>query len=154
MTTLTPLPSLRRRAAAISAPLLLALSLTACGGSDASGAPEDASVEEFCAAFSDFGEGFDSDDTERAVEAANDYAERLSEIGTPEDLSDEARQGFEAYVGYLGDVDEGDVEDLNESGDAGDIFGEGDADAVTTFLNEAGTACVPSLGDLESELPE
>jgi hypothetical protein len=152
MTTLLPA---RRRVAAVSAPLFLALSLTACGGggSEAEGAPEDASSEDFCAAFQDIGEDFDSDDTGQAVDAANEYGANLAEVGTPSDFSEDARTGFETYVGFLEEVDEGDVEELESSESAEDVFGD-DAEAVTAFLTEAATVCAPELGDLEGELGE
>ena len=151
MTTITPL---RRRAAAVSAPLLLALSLTACGGggSDAGGAPDDASSEDFCAAFSDFPADFDSDDTGAAVGAANEYGDNLVEVGTPADFSDEARNGFEIYVGFLQDVNEDDVKELEDSESPEDIFGDDGAD-VTAFIDDAATACAGELGDLGGELP-
>lgn len=160
MSTLSPV---RRRIAAVSAPLLLALSLTACGGDDASGAPEDASTEDFCGAFTEMISGFGTEDSDEVIEAANAAGERFSEIGTPEDFSDEARNGFEAYVGFLNDVDEGDVDDLENAENADEVFGDDSAD-VETFINDATTACPDAfgglgdqledeLGELEDELP-
>jgi hypothetical protein len=154
MTTLQPL---RRRAAAVSSSLLLALALTACGGggSDAGGAPEDASTEDFCTTFAGFGDDLDEDDPAQAAEAANEIADELAEVGTPEDLGEEAREGFELFVEYLGEIDEGDVEDLENSESPEDIFDDGDADAITAFFTEASTICAGELeGQLEGELPE
>lgn len=69
------------------------LGLAACGGI-ADDAPTDADPTEFCRAYYD----------EEATAA--DVADRLAEIGTPDDISDEERNGFEVYVEGL--QDEGD----------------------------------------------
>ncbi len=173
MTTIKPL---RRRVAAVSAPLLLALSLTACGGgSDASGAPDDASSEDFCAIFLDQSDDLgNSDDSGKQLEAAQDLADSLTEVGTPADFSDEAREGFELFVEAIDDLDEGDIEDFADSEDASDIFDEDDAAKVEAFTTAAVQSCIGGLsdelgddlggtgdggsedpfGDLESELPD
>jgi hypothetical protein len=97
------------------AALLLVLGLVAgCGGSESGNAdpaddggsaadpPADASVEEFCATFLDLIEqasqaGSDISDAE-AVALAKDAADRLSEVGTPEDMPEDARRAFETAI--------------------------------------------------------
>ncbi len=153
MTIPAPLAPLRRRVAAVSTPVLLALALTGCGGSDAAGAPDDASVEEFCAAFTDLATGMLTESDSEAVEAANAYGEGLAEVGTPSDFSDEAREGYVLYVDFLTGIEDGDVEELEEAEDPEEVFGD-DAEKVTTFSTEATTACAGELGDLESELQD
>lgn len=143
--------TLKRRAAAISAPLLLAVTLTACGGG-ASGAPDDASVEDFCDVFlDDSGSDIDPDDNGALLDAIQEQADRLADVGTPEDFDEEAREGFEVFVDVVSDFDEGDIEDL-DSADPGDIVSEEDADKVTAFFTAGGEACTPELDDLEDEL--
>lgn len=143
--------TLKRRAAAVSAPLLLAVTLTACGGG-ASDAPDDASVEDFCEVFLDQGDAdVDPEDNGALLDAIQEQADKLADVGTPADFDDEAREGFEIFIDVVGDFDEGDIEDL-DSADPGDIVSEDDADKVTAFFTAGGTACTPELGDLEDEL--
>ena len=97
------------------AALVLVLGLVAgCGGSDSSnagsdddggsaaGPPTDASVEEFCGTFLDLIEqasqaGSDISDAD-AIELAKDAADQLSEVGTPEDMPEDARRAFETAI--------------------------------------------------------
>lgn len=143
--------TLKRRAAAVSAPLLLAVTLTACGGG-ASDAPDDASVEDFCEVFLDQGDAdVDPEDNGALLDAIQEQADKLADVGTPADFDDEAREGFEIFIDVVSDFDEGDIEDL-DSADPGDIVSEDDAEKVTAFFTAGGTACTPELGDLEDEL--
>lgn len=153
MTIPAPLAPLRRRAAAVSAPLLLALALTGCGGSDTASAPDDASVEDFCAAFTDLASGMSTESDSDAVAAANTYGEGLAEVGTPAEFSDEAREGFVLYVDFLVGIEDGDVEELEQAEDPQEVFGD-DAEKVTTFSSEASTTCAGELGDLQDELQD
>ena len=147
---------LKRRAAAMVAPVLLAVSLSACGGGpDAAGAPDDASTEEFCALFEDDAE-LDSADQ------ASDFAEKMAEVGTPAEITGEAREGFETTVEFLGDVSDDDIKKFDEADDPSaldDIFGgEDEAQKVVAFLTEQATVCnpeleLPDVEDLPTELP-
>lgn len=146
MTTIKPL---RRRVAAVSAPVLLALSLTACGGgSDAAGAPDDASVDDFCAAQTDVPDNVDENDNAAILDAAKDNAKALADVGTPTDFSADARAGFEAYIDFIDGAEESDVE---SNDDLEATFGD-DADKVTAYFTEAATACTPDTGDLGGDL--
>ena len=88
--------------------------MAGCGGSDSSntgsaddggsaaGPPTDASVEDFCGTFLDLIEqasqaGTDISDAD-AIELAKDAADQLSEVGTPEDMPDDARRAFETAI--------------------------------------------------------
>ena len=147
--------SLMRRISLVGTPALLAVSLTACGGSgtDATGAPDDASVADFCDTFGGLGDLVDAgDDADAAVDAANDFAADLDDVGTPSDVTDDQRDGFEAYVKFLGEVDSSDVEDLADSDEA-DVFGD-DADNVTGFIQYAITSCPDALGSLTGDVPD
>jgi hypothetical protein len=90
--------------------------LAGCGGPGAD-APTDASIEDFCAAKSwmvvegtnrFFAAGLPSDD--ELVSLVHDWAVELARVGTPDNMSTDARAGFEKLVARLADMDAGDVE--------------------------------------------
>lgn len=147
---------IKRYAGAASAAAMLALSLTACGG----GAPGDASKDEFCEAFNsqyDFFKDFDAEASpeEQAdawVKGFNDYADKLEEVGTPEDISDEEREGFEITVEELGDLDADEVQKAIEDGDEEFAEISKDDEEKANAFNEYGTEKCggPDLG-LEEE---
>lgn len=125
---------------------VLLLALAGCGGDDADAAPDDASRSDFCEAFLDEPDGFDSDDPDEAVDAAHDYADTLREVGTP-DVSDDAREGFEVYVDFLAGLEAGDADEL-EDAEPSDIF---DAVELKKFeaFSEVTADCGP--GEFETE---
>ncbi|WP_137293076.1 hypothetical protein [Nocardioides dongxiaopingii] len=116
--------TIKRRIAAASAPVLLALSLTACGGG--SDAPTDASKDDFCGVInaepgSDVDpEASPEDQAEAVTDQFKQLSEDLEETGTPEDIPDDAREGFEVIVEEFKDLDSDDVQKALE-GDADDI---------------------------------
>ncbi len=133
---------IKRPAAAVGAAVLLAFSLSACGG-----APTDADEKDFCEAYnSDAGFSAEEDDFEAQAEAANEYADELNEVGTPEDIPDDARKGFEVWVEVLGDVNADDLEDEDAQKAIEEKY-EDDEDDVTAFFEYAGETCA-------SEVPE
>lgn len=96
--------------------------LVACGG-----APTDASEEDFCSsieeAFTSLGEEADADEVD-----FSDAIETLEDTGTPEDIPDDAREGYEAFLDALKEADgktQEEVEDLDDptEGDEGEAFG-------------------------------
>jgi hypothetical protein len=137
---------IKRLAAAGSTAAVLAFSLTACGG-----APSDASTKDFCEAFNSSTEVFADIDPEaepseqagKAVDAFKEYADKLEEVGTPEGISDDAREGFEIMVEELGDLDEGDVEKYLKDPSGEDIaeVSEDDEKKVDEFTEYAGKEC-------------
>lgn len=152
-----------RRAAATSTLLLLA-PLAACGGDEeqATSAPEDASTEQFCTAYnslyeslmsSEPGEGEDAQAA--AVEALRTWVERMEDVGTPEDMPEDARQGFELILDTAGEIDENSsMEDLQALG--GDLT-ESEQQQATAFTTWAQEECPmesPGLGDMPSEPTE
>jgi hypothetical protein len=137
--------SIKRFAGAGSAAVLLALSLSACGDS-ASDAPDDASVEDFCKAYNATSSSDEDASDSDKVDEAHEQAEKLIEVGTPEDISDDAREGFEILVDAVADIEEDDVDNINnaESEDAfRDAIGasEDDFEKVVAFLTYAGETC-------------
>ena len=101
------------RMSLLAAPLLVAGLLAGCGedgagGADAADAPSDASVEEFCQPFVDMlqevsAQGEDLSD-EDAVRLAKETADKLRETGTPTDMPEDARRGFELVVEKLAEL--------------------------------------------------
>jgi len=163
---------LKRALATGAVVVLAAFSFTACGdddgdgggsgdGGDAGGAPTDASVEEFCEVWNDdtIGGG-DSEDPEDQADAAHEAADRLSEVGTPEDIEDDARNGFEVFVEFLNDVEGSDIEKFAEADPTDqDAFADtlgidkDEAEDVIAFITYAATTCVPGMDDLPTDIP-
>jgi hypothetical protein len=112
-----PLKKIARPFAVAGVGALMAVTLAACGGSP----PTNASVEDFCAVgdeldglFSDLAD----DDFEGFVDAASEAADRLSDVGTPEDISEDAREGFELMIDILEDLDADEMQAAQEAWDA------------------------------------
>ena len=101
------------RMSLLAAPLLVVGLLAGCGddgagGDDAADAPSDASVEEFCQPFVDMlhevsAQGEDLSDAD-AVQLAKETADKLRETGTPADMPEDARRGFELVVEKLAEL--------------------------------------------------
>ncbi len=136
---------IKRFAGAASAAVLLGFSLTACGGG-ASDAPDDASTEDFCKAYNQTSD-LDADaSAEDQADEAKEQAEEIIDVGTPEDISDEEREGFEIFVDAIKDLDADDVEKFTgaeSEDDFKDALGASDDDykKITAFLTYASTAC-------------
>ncbi|HVK30143.1 MAG TPA: hypothetical protein VM575_17525 [Nocardioides sp.] len=102
---------IKRPLAAAGAAALLALSLSACGG-----APADASVEDFCkvtqdeAGQEDFVKAIQDEDWDKIEELIKDQADEVEEVGTPDDISDEAREGFEIQLDAAKGISADDLE--------------------------------------------
>ncbi|GHJ60832.1 hypothetical protein NOK12_33500 [Nocardioides sp. OK12] len=82
----------------------------ACSSDEPSAAPEDASQEDFCQVYADI-ESDGGEDLDSVKEAVG----RLVEVGTPDDIPDEARAGFETLGELVREADdETDLETLGE----------------------------------------
>lgn len=103
---------LKRPLAGAGAAVLLAFSLTACGG----GAPADASVEDFCNAIQGdaddeaFGKAVVDEDWDKVADLLKEQIDAVEEVGTPEDIPDDAREGFELQIDKAGDLSADDIE--------------------------------------------
>jgi hypothetical protein len=152
----------RSRLSVSSVVLLVGAVTTACGGGGG-GAPADASKDDFCAAQASLFESFDIDltDPEAAVpdekdmaEALHDWADELEKVGTPEDISDDARKGFEETIKQAGDISEADLKspDLDALQEEMSEDAKANAEAFNTYVTDT---CGSMLGDIEMpELPE
>ncbi len=144
---------LLRRVAPVVAPVLLALSLTGCGGDSASSSPDDASTEDFCGVLLSPPEALSGDDSGKAADAAHEWSDELREVGTPAELEADAREGYEVLVDALADVSADDIENA-DIGDLDGFVSDDDQAKLTSFQLTAVKLCAGSLGDLvPSDLP-
>ena len=158
----------RTRLAVGAAVLLVGVTTSACGdgvGGGASGAPTDASEKEFCATQSSLLEDLMPADMsapelpsdEKMAEAVQDWGSKIEQVGTPEDISDDARKGFEAVVEQASEVDASDfsiekLEELAAGGKDASAETKKQAAAFEEYLTET---CGNPIDDLEMpEMPE
>ena len=92
------------------------------GGGDAKDAP---STEEFCGALKDFQDDFSKTDPTKDLKAyiqtLKDAADKLEDVGTPEDMPADAQDGFDLTVEKIKDLsDSATVDDLAGIGDVSD----------------------------------
>jgi len=132
-----------RRLGAAAGLAIAATTLTACGGGSGSDAPENASTEDFCNAIDprkamgdlDMEElaGLSEDEQkEKAKEVLQSWAEGLADVGTPENIPDDARKGYEEAVDQIEEIDwdasmedvEKQLDDLETDSDDTDAFEE------------------------------
>ena len=156
--------STRTRLALSSAVLLVGAVTTACGGGG-SGAPTDASEEEFCDAQSSLLEDLLPEDmtnpempsNEDMAQSVKDWGAEIEEVGTPEDIPDAARAGFEAIVEQAKDIDAADfdtekLEELEMGGADASAEVKEQAQAFSDYLTET---CGNPMDNLEMpEMPE
>ena len=144
--------SMRRAAAAAS--LALVASLTACGGDSGGGsgssAPDDASLDDFCTAFNGL---FDTvmsaatsgGDTSGMIAALKKWAADIEDVGTPADMPDDARHGFELFVDQAKKLDENatlqDLENLGGDLSSGD---QADGEAFSEWTTKNCPLDLPS----------
>lgn len=139
-----------RRAAVATGTAALVLSLSACGDDDkgddkgeaGSDAPVGASQEEFCDAFNAvLGDmaAIETQPTEAQWSELQDKVETLADVGTPEDISDDNRDGYEVLVKAVTETDYDDSLDFS-----GRIPGASESEQAkaTSFVQYAATLCV------------
>lgn len=154
--------NIRARLTLTGAMLLVGAVTTACGGG---GAPTDASEKDFCETQSSFFGDLLPDDManpevptgEEMARAVKDWGKDLEEVGTPDDIPDDARAGFERIVEQAQDVDVSDfsierLEDLQQGGAEASEKVQKQAQAFADYLTEK---CGNPLDDLDlPEMPE
>ncbi|GAA3819255.1 hypothetical protein [Nocardioides panacisoli] len=142
--------SLKRPVVALGAAALLALSLTACGGDDSGGgsddAPASASKDDFCKAFSDAFTplaNLSGDPTEDQFNDFKDAVSKLGDVGTPSDISDDNRKGFEVFIDAVHD---GSYDDFKSESDSLPGVNADDEAKAEAFFTWASTECAAELG--------
>ena len=155
--------TIRARLTLTGAVLLVGTVTSACGGG--SGAPSDASKDGFCEAANSLMSGLIPDDLTTGelpsdkdmAQAVKDWGARMEEVGTPEDISDDARKGFESVVDQAKDIDAADfsmdnLEDLEAGGADASAEEKKQAEAFGTYLTDT---CGNPMDDIEMpEMPE
>lgn len=126
----------------------LALVLAGCGGGGASGTPTDASQETFCETYtSGFAEAFEEIDPEASQQeqaevilvSLKEWAGEMEDVGTPEDMSDEARDGFDLTLESIQDLNADDLQDEEAMAKLEDDLSEDEkeaAEALQTYVTD------------------
>lgn len=157
--------TIRTRLTMTTAALLVGAVASACGGGGGSGAPSDASESDFCGTYSGLLEDLLPDDmtnpevpsNEDMAEAVKGWGANLEEVGTPEDIPDDARKGFEAVVQQAKDINAEDftiekLEELEQGGEDASAEVKEQASAFSDYLTDT---CGNPMDDLElPEMPE
>jgi len=132
-----------KTAALTVAGLALALGgLAGCGSddSDGGGSPTNASKEDFCSTFESMAsdmQDVDPSDPGAAVKAIKDAGDKLEETGTPEDMPDDARDGFEVIIKTLTGLDDNaSIEDLAKIGQDLSDSDEANSKAFDEYLSD------------------
>jgi hypothetical protein len=121
------------------------------GGGSAGGPPTNASVEDFCGAFTDMIQqasqaGGDMSD-EDAIKVAKQTADRLAEVGTPEGIPEQAREAFELAIEKIRSIpDDATRDDMDAIADDYTEAQQQNLDALTQYVT---TTCL----DLPTDLP-
>lgn len=151
----------RTRLSIASVTLLVGAVTGACGG--ASGAPTDASEKDYCKAqnsqFDDI--KIDVSNPETAVPSGKDMAEamrawgkRMEKVGTPKNISDDARAGFETMIKQASDVSEDDFKSPDLSGLEKDLSKD-DKKQALAYSQYAVDTCGSMLGEPDmSDMPD
>ena len=147
--------TIRTRLTVVSTMLLVGAVTAACGNGGGDGAPADATKDEFCKAQSSLFADLDLTDADAALpsekemaDAMHSWAAKVEKVGTPDNISDEARKGFEETIKAAKDISEADLKspDLNalENGMSKDA--QKQVEAFTTYVNDT---CGSMFGDLD-----
>ncbi|RYB94131.1 hypothetical protein EUA93_07105 [Nocardioides oleivorans] len=155
--------TIRTRLALTSAALMVGVATSACGGggsgSGSDGAPTDASKDDFCSTYSDLfadlmGDMSDVPSDEQMATAVKDWADKLEAVGTPEDITDDARAGFDDLVDQANSIDADDfsIDKLDELAQGGKGASEEAQEQATAFATYLTDTCGNPLDDLE--MPE
>ena len=102
-----------RRLLAAAGLVLVAGTMTACGG-----APDDASKADFCKAV----EAAPCDE-KPSQDDVDEWVDELNDTGTPDDIGEDERNGFEVFVEALDDAD---VDDLDDETSFEDVVEDSD----------------------------
>jgi hypothetical protein len=145
-----------------SAVLVVGAATSACGGG---GAPTDASEKDFCETQTSLLSDLMPDDMsnpelpsgEEMAKAVKEWGADLERVGTPEDIPDDARKGFDNVVEQAKEVDASDfsidkLEELEAGGKDASAEVKKQAEAFSDYLTET---CGNPLENLDMpEMPD
>ena len=157
--------TIRTRLTMSAASLLVAVATSACGGGSGSGAPSDADEADFCDTQASLIEDLLPDDmanpevpsNEEMAEAVKGWGDKLEEVGTPDDIPEDARKGFEAVIQQAKDINAEDftiekLEELEQGGEDASAEVKEQASAFSDYLTEK---CGNPMDNLDlPEMPE
>jgi hypothetical protein len=121
----------------------LALALTGVAGCGDDGAPTDASEDDFCANLTtleeELGSFGEDPDVATVVEVMKGIADDMVETGTPEDMPDDAREGWQLTMDAMQDLDD----DASEEDVAalGSDFSDSDEEKTAAFDDYLDKTC-------------
>ena len=127
-------------AASSSAPPVPTVSSDAAVSGAAADAPKDTEVDAFCEAANSGPDELD-DDGDKAADTIHSYADSLMSVGTPAEITGDARGGFEVLVDFFADIKGDEVEQFRGSGTPEDVLGDEEGAQVTAFFGEAVKLC-------------
>lgn len=143
-----------KRCTAATAAALFVFALSACGddgddkdnkdssSEEQEGPAADASEEDFCEAFNDPSlTDVAEDDYEAQADALHNYADGLEDVGTPEGIPDDARNGYEVLVEAYHEIEADDLEDEDAQAELEEKYKD-DEDDIEAFFTYAAEKCV------------
>ena len=121
----------------------------------------DSSVEEFCAPYQDYMDSFTSVDfsapeeeqVQTMVNAIKDYAAALDDVGAPDDMPDDAREGMEFLVGWADDLDPADFTSAEDFDNFDEQFSEEEQAVGDAFFAYVEETCGGGPTDVPTDLP-
>lgn len=122
-----------KTAALVISLLLVGFGTTACGSDSAADAPKDASVEDFCGALTGLDDA--TDDSKVA-----DHLDDMLRVGTPADIPDDARKGFEFLIEKAAELDEKE-DQLADRAAFESVFGKDSAVQFLALFSYYQTTC-------------
>lgn len=128
---------------------------------DSSDTSGDASIEEFCAPYQDYMDSFldvdftapEDQQVQSMVQAIKDYAAALDDLGAPDDMPDEAREGMEFLVDWADDLDPEDFTTIEDFENFDDEFSEDEDAAGEAFFAYVEETCGDTATELPTDLP-
>ena len=114
------------------------------GSGGAVDAPIDAMAEDFCGALNSGPQEL-GDDNEQAVEEIHAYGDSLAAVGTPAEVSGDARAGFEVLVDFFANIEAGDVEAFGSQGTPEEVLGAENGALASAFFTRAIEVCQETL---------
>ena len=138
--------------------VLVAGGAVGCGDDDGSGgggskADAAASTEDFCGAFQAFADDLTdlTGDEDNLGEILKKAAKRIEDVGTPEDIPDDAKEGLQLTLDAIGDLpDDASPDELDALEDEFSDADQKKADAFDDYLEKT----CPDLGTGDSDSGE